>query len=103
MSYPPPPPPPLCYTDDKTLLDIQNSTSGALTPGKDRVWETGRPTLRKWQGKSLKKMHIGVGNMKKADDKKSKKRKKKEKEKKSNRRGQKEEGKNCRKWGWRRN
>ena len=56
----------------KLPLDIQNSISGALTPGKDKVWETEHPTLRKWQGKSLKKMHIGLGNMKKADDKKSK-------------------------------
>ena len=60
----------------KLPLDIQNSTSGALTPGKDKVWETRRPTLRKWQGKSLKKMHIGLGNMKKADDKKNKRRRK---------------------------
>ena len=60
----------------KLPLDIQNFTSGAMTPGK--VWGggTGHPTLRKWQGKSLKKMHIGVGNMKKADDKKSKSRRK---------------------------
>ena len=44
----------------KLPLDIQNFISGAVTPGKDKVWGTGRPTLRKWQGKSLNKMHNGV-------------------------------------------
>ena len=27
----------------KLLLDILNSISGALTPGKDKVWGTGAP------------------------------------------------------------
>ena len=74
----------------KLPLDIQNSISGAVTPGKDRVWGTGRPTLRKWQGKSLNKMHFGVGKF----FKKQMIRRARAEKKKSNRReGQKEEGK----------
>ena len=76
----------------KLPLDIQNSTSGAVTPGKDKVGGTGSPTLRKWQGKSLKKMHIGVGTMKKVDDKKSKSRRKNQTEEEDRKRKE-----NCRK------
>ena len=76
-------------------LNIQNSTSGAVTPGKDKVGGMGAPLSENGKENHWRKCTFGVGNMKKVDDKKSKSRRKNQTEEEDRKRKE-----NCRKWGW---